>query len=246
MWCASDFYRFRKAAKLSWSLARNCARPCVAPREEEPAEGAGRRPERGARGRAPRSSTTEKAHKAWGEPPSPGHPTQTTGGETEVPVAASGGAGGDLGRGRAGAAGAGGGPQKDTVLSFADDASVEGAAKGKTRKASWDEGGNEIQAVKNKRKGTFVNTKGDYLPWKTKFIYAMPGIATISVTFFIAVYLADFYVSLGVSLSFVGFFTALARAFDVITDPLMGWITDNARTKYGRRRPFIGVGCFFY
>ena len=134
------------------------------------------------------------------------------------------------------------------MLSFDDDAPVEegAAAKGKTRKASWDEGGEIQESVKSKRKGTFVNTKGDYLPWKTKLIYAMPGIATISVTFFIAVYLADFYVSLGVSLSFVGFFTALARAFDVITDPLMGWITDNARTKYGRRRPFIGVGCFFY
>ena len=210
---------------------------------EEPAEGAGRRPERGAPGRSPRSSTTEKAHKAWGEPPSPGHPTHPTGAETEVPVASSGVAGGDLGRGRGG-----GGPQKDTVLSFDDDAPVEegAAAKGKTRKASWDEGGEIQESVKSKRKGTFVNTKGDYLPWKTKLIYAMPGIATISVTFFIAVYLADFYVSLGVSLSFVGFFTALARAFDVITDPLMGWITDNARTKYGRRRPFIGVGCFFY
>ena len=62
----------------------------------------------------------------------------------------------------------------------------------------------------------------------------------------VAVYIADFYVSLGVSLAFVGFFTALARSFDVITDPLMGWITDNARTKYGRRRPFMFLGCAFY
>ena len=32
------------------------------------------------------------------------------------------------------------------------------------------------------------------------------------------------------------------RLWDGIIDPIMGWISDNARTRWGRRRPFIFVG----
>jgi GPH family glycoside/pentoside/hexuronide:cation symporter len=35
---------------------------------------------------------------------------------------------------------------------------------------------------------------------------------------------------------------AIARAFDAITDPAMGWITDHTRTRWGRRRPWIPLG----
>ena len=38
----------------------------------------------------------------------------------------------------------------------------------------------------------------------------------------------------------------LNRLYDAFSDPWMGWISDNVRTKYGRRRPFIliaGVIC---
>ena len=84
------------------------------------------------------------------------------------------------------------------------------------------------------------------LPMRLILSYAAPGIATTSISFLVAVYITDFYVSLGANLGFISFFTALARSFDVITDPLMGWITDNTRSKYGRRRPYMFLGCFFY
>lgn len=32
------------------------------------------------------------------------------------------------------------------------------------------------------------------------------------------------------------------RVFDAITDPLFGWLSDNTRSKWGRRRPYILVG----
>ena len=51
-------------------------------------------------------------------------------------------------------------------------------------------------------------------------------------------------VSLGTSLAFLSFFTALARSFDVITDPLMGWISDSTKSQFGiegRRRPYMRV-----
>jgi GPH family glycoside/pentoside/hexuronide:cation symporter len=36
----------------------------------------------------------------------------------------------------------------------------------------------------------------------------------------------------------------LNRIFDAVSDPLFGWLSDNARTRWGRRRPFMLVGCF--
>ena len=41
---------------------------------------------------------------------------------------------------------------------------------------------------------------------------------------------------------YVAFFTAFARSFDVLTDPFMGYLTDSARTRWGRRKPFIFIG----
>lgn len=39
-----------------------------------------------------------------------------------------------------------------------------------------------------------------------------------------------------------GLLTALPRLFDAITDPIMGFVSDNFRSKWGRRRPFIVIG----
>ena len=47
---------------------------------------------------------------------------------------------------------------------------------------------------------------------------------------------------LGMSPVLVGYIAFIPRIFDAITDPLVGFISDNTRTKWGRRRPFILVG----
>ena len=39
-----------------------------------------------------------------------------------------------------------------------------------------------------------------------------------------------------------GLLGGLPRIFDAITDPIMGFISDNTSSKYGRRRPYIFVG----
>jgi glycoside/pentoside/hexuronide:cation symporter, GPH family len=49
---------------------------------------------------------------------------------------------------------------------------------------------------------------------------------------------------LGMNPALVGLLGALPRLTDAFTDPLMGFISDNARTRWGRRRPFIFVGIF--
>ncbi len=35
---------------------------------------------------------------------------------------------------------------------------------------------------------------------------------------------------------------ACARAFDALTDPVMGWISDQTRTRWGRRKPWLPLG----
>ncbi|MCF7921611.1 MAG: MFS transporter [Candidatus Marinimicrobia bacterium] len=47
---------------------------------------------------------------------------------------------------------------------------------------------------------------------------------------------------LGMDVLWVGLIGAIPRIFDAISDPLVGYISDNTRTRWGRRRPFIFVG----
>ncbi|MBK1878063.1 MFS transporter [Pelagicoccus mobilis] len=47
---------------------------------------------------------------------------------------------------------------------------------------------------------------------------------------------------LGVPGTLIGTALMLRLGWDAITDPLFGWWSDNTRTRYGRRRPFILVG----
>jgi len=47
---------------------------------------------------------------------------------------------------------------------------------------------------------------------------------------------------LGMNPALVGLLGALPRITDAITDPLMGYISDNTESRYGRRRPYIFIG----
>jgi len=47
---------------------------------------------------------------------------------------------------------------------------------------------------------------------------------------------------LGMNPALVGLLGALPRLTDAFTDPLMGYISDNSRTRWGRRRPYIFAG----
>lgn len=47
---------------------------------------------------------------------------------------------------------------------------------------------------------------------------------------------------LGMNPALVGLLGALPRLTDAFTDPLMGFISDNTRSRWGRRRPYIFVG----
>lgn len=48
---------------------------------------------------------------------------------------------------------------------------------------------------------------------------------------------------LNVPFHLIGMAVILNRLFDAVSDPVFGWLSDNARTRWGRRRPFMFVGC---
>jgi GPH family glycoside/pentoside/hexuronide:cation symporter len=73
--------------------------------------------------------------------------------------------------------------------------------------------------------------------------YGMPSFAGAAMAIPIAVHLSIFYSdTILVPLGFIAVVKAVARAFDAITDPIMGWVTDRTRTRWGRRRPWIAIG----
>ena len=54
------------------------------------------------------------------------------------------------------------------------------------------------------------------------------------------VFIPRFYATdMGVSLAVVGTILFVVRIFDVVTDPLMGYLSDHTSTRFGRRRPWI-------
>lgn len=48
---------------------------------------------------------------------------------------------------------------------------------------------------------------------------------------------------LGMPWHLIGIAVILNRVFDAVSDPVFGWLSDNARTRWGRRRPYMLAGC---
>jgi GPH family glycoside/pentoside/hexuronide:cation symporter len=47
---------------------------------------------------------------------------------------------------------------------------------------------------------------------------------------------------LGMDPALAGLVASIPRLFDALTDPIMGYVSDNTRSRWGRRRPYIFVG----
>lgn len=80
----------------------------------------------------------------------------------------------------------------------------------------------------------------DRLPILTKACYSLgTAVDMWGIWLYPAVAFAVFNLYLGVQPWLVGLALTLIRVWDALVDPLVGWLSDNLRSKYGRRRPFI-------
>ena len=86
-------------------------------------------------------------------------------------------------------------------------------------------------------------TNPDYIPLKEKLAYGVGalmdggGVALMSCV--MLNYMTD---GLGIEMAIASTIMMLAKLWDAITDPLMGFISDNTRSRFGRRKPYMFVG----
>ena len=85
--------------------------------------------------------------------------------------------------------------------------------------------------------------ESERLPIGTKALYSFGSLADYMMTGMIGTLAINIYhVGLGVSAVMMGWALALPRLWDAFTDPVIANISDNAHTRFGRRKPFILVG----
>ncbi len=84
----------------------------------------------------------------------------------------------------------------------------------------------------------------DRVPKKEKILYGMggPSLALVSQVVEYQVQQVLVY-GLGMSPVLKGFIVMIFSLWGAFIDPIVGWFSDNTRTRYGRRRPFMFVGC---
>jgi GPH family glycoside/pentoside/hexuronide:cation symporter len=83
----------------------------------------------------------------------------------------------------------------------------------------------------------------DRLSTGVKLLYAGPTFSLAAMAVPVFVYMGKFYADVVVvPLGTLALAIALARALDALTDPLMGWLSDRTRSRWGRRRPYLALG----
>lgn len=85
--------------------------------------------------------------------------------------------------------------------------------------------------------------KEDKVPFLSKLAYAAAGpVDILGIWVLVSIAYQVFNMELKLPPTYVAIILMSLRLWDGVLDPIMGWISDNTRTKWGRRRPFIFVG----
>ena len=80
----------------------------------------------------------------------------------------------------------------------------------------------------------------DGLPSRLLLAYGLPGLPLAVLTLPLYVYLPAFYAEdVGIGFALVGTILLIARLWDVVTDPLVGLLSDRWNGSWGRRRPWM-------
>ncbi len=90
---------------------------------------------------------------------------------------------------------------------------------------------------------TSTATSASVLNKRTIYFHGCIGLPLAVIGYPLSIWIPAHYSGgLGLSLAAVGTILMLARFTDVITDPLMGELSDRWQTRFGRRKPWVVVG----
>lgn len=81
------------------------------------------------------------------------------------------------------------------------------------------------------------------LPTARLVLYGLPAFVSSVAALPMALFIPAFYAGdLGLPLAAVGGALAVSRLMDVVTDPVIGMLSDRLPTRFGRRRPWMALG----
>ena len=84
------------------------------------------------------------------------------------------------------------------------------------------------------------------VPLKTKLSWAAGSFfENVMANAILTMVMPIFNLGFGVNAIWLGWAQSLPRAFDAFFDPLLGHLSDNTRTRWGRRRPWIAASAIF-
>ena len=82
----------------------------------------------------------------------------------------------------------------------------------------------------------------DYIPKKEKICYGLGGLMDGGAVAMMSCVMLKYMTTMGVAMALASTIMMIAKIWDAITDPIMGFISDNTRSKWGRRKPYIFFG----
>ncbi len=83
------------------------------------------------------------------------------------------------------------------------------------------------------------------LPVSLKAGWGVGAFGSLGMLWMVNVFLMFFLVNhLGMNAALAGIILFITRIYDVISDPLIGHLSDNSSSRWGRRRPWMFVGAF--
>lgn len=87
-----------------------------------------------------------------------------------------------------------------------------------------------------------ITSRADRIPFFQKAVYSIGSFANTIQAAFLGQMVIVLNLGLGVNPFLVGIVGAIPRLIDAVSDPVTGYISDNIRTRWGRRRPVIFFG----
>ena len=90
--------------------------------------------------------------------------------------------------------------------------------------------------------GKLLNNSSQTLSVRQQVAYALPAMGTIFLFGPVGVLQGIYATYFGVSLTAIAMVLLVARLFDAVSDPLIGYLSDRYHVKKGSRKPFMACG----